>query len=113
MYVWSTLSAGYGSTGYGCQSLLVVSLIVFFFFPVPVRASKFGLARRVRPSRPASVRSFSTLKLNMVLTMVLSCFPLEMRLKDVGSRLFINRSLTLHVDHTRGSLTAMKCPEMK
>ena len=38
------------------------------YFPVPVRAGKFGLARRVRPSRPASACSFSTLRLNMVLT---------------------------------------------
>ena len=33
-------------------------------FPVPVRAREFGPARWVRPSRPASVCSFSTLKLN-------------------------------------------------
>ena len=39
-----------------------------FFSPVPVRAREFGLARRVRPSRPASASSFSTLRLNMVLT---------------------------------------------
>ena len=36
------------------------------FFPVPVRALEFGLARRVRPSRPASARSFSTLRLNLL-----------------------------------------------
>ena len=30
------------------------------FFSVPVRVLGFGLARRVRPSRPASARSFST-----------------------------------------------------
>ena len=29
------------------------------YFPVPVRAWEFGLAKRVRPSRPASARSFS------------------------------------------------------
>ena len=34
------------------------------FFPVPVRAREFGLARRVRPSRPASARSFCILGLN-------------------------------------------------
>ena len=37
-------------------------------FPVPVRAWEFGLARRVRPSRPASACSFSTLRRNRVLT---------------------------------------------
>ena len=36
--------------------------------PVPVRAWEFGLARRVRASRPASICSLSTLRLNMVLT---------------------------------------------
>ena len=36
-------------------------------FPVPVRASSFGLARQVRPSCSASSRSFSTPKLNLVL----------------------------------------------
>ena len=39
-----------------------------FYFPVPVCAWKFGLARQVRPSRPASACSFSTLRLNLVLT---------------------------------------------
>ena len=38
------------------------------FFPVPVRAWEFGLARRVRPSRPASACSFSKLGLDLVLT---------------------------------------------
>ena len=36
-------------------------------FPVPVRAREFGLARQVRPSRPASACSFSTPRLKMVL----------------------------------------------
>ena len=35
------------------------------YFSVPVRAQEFGLARQVRPSRPASARSFSILKLNL------------------------------------------------
>ena len=35
------------------------------YFPVPVRAWEFGLARRVRPSRPASACSFSALGLNL------------------------------------------------
>ena len=35
-------------------------------FPVPVRAWKFG--RRVQPSRPASACSFSTIRLNLVLS---------------------------------------------
>ena len=37
-------------------------------FPVSVCAWEFGLARRVRPSRPASASSFSTLRLGLVLT---------------------------------------------
>ena len=38
------------------------------YFRVPVCAWKFGLARRVRQSRPASACSFSMLRLNLVLT---------------------------------------------
>ena len=38
------------------------------YFPVPVRAREVGLARRVRPSRPTSACSFSTPRLNLVLT---------------------------------------------
>ena len=38
------------------------------YSPVPVRAREFGLTRRVRPSRPASACSFSTLRPNIVLT---------------------------------------------
>ena len=38
------------------------------YLPVPVRAEEFGLAGRVRPSRPASACSFSILRLNLVLT---------------------------------------------
>ena len=38
------------------------------YFPVPVCASESGLARWVRPSRPASACSFSTLRLDLVLT---------------------------------------------
>ena len=37
-------------------------------FPVPVPACESGLARRVRPSRPAPANLFSILRLNMVLT---------------------------------------------
>ena len=37
------------------------------YFPVRVRASEFDLARRVRPSRPASSCPLSTLRLNLVL----------------------------------------------
>ena len=36
--------------------------------PVSVSAWEYGLARRVQPSRPASVCSFSILRLNLVLT---------------------------------------------
>ena len=35
-------------------------------FPVLVRALEFGIARRVRPSRPASACSLSILRLNLV-----------------------------------------------
>ena len=38
------------------------------YSPVPVRAWEFGLARRVRRSRPASACSFFILRLNLVLT---------------------------------------------
>ena len=34
--------------------------------PVAARAREFGLARRVRPSRPALACSFSILRLNLV-----------------------------------------------
>ena len=37
-------------------------------FPVPVHALYFGLARRTRPACPARACSFSTLRLNTVLT---------------------------------------------
>ena len=38
------------------------------YFPVPVRAYTFGLARRVQSSHPASACSFSIVRLNLVLT---------------------------------------------
>ena len=38
------------------------------YFSVLVRAWEFGLARQVRPSRPASACSFYILRLNLVLT---------------------------------------------
>ena len=38
------------------------------YFPVPVRALVFGLARRVKSSRPASAFSFSIFRPNLVLT---------------------------------------------
>ena len=38
------------------------------YFPVPVRAWEFGLARQVWQSRPASACSLSILRLNLVLT---------------------------------------------
>ena len=37
-------------------------------FPAALRVWDFGLARRVRPSLPASVHSFPTLRLNLELT---------------------------------------------
>ena len=45
-----------------------------FFFPVPDRAREDGLTRQIRPSHPATVCSFSTPKLNLVL---LSFLPLS------------------------------------
>ena len=41
------------------------------FSPLPVRAGEFSFATRVRSSRPASPCSFSTLRLNLVLTHVI------------------------------------------
>ena len=44
-------------------------------FPVPVHfraRDEVGLARQVRSSRPTSARSFSTLRLNLVLTREIS-----------------------------------------
>ena len=38
------------------------------YVPVRVRALEFGLARRVRQSRPASACSFFILRLDLVLT---------------------------------------------
>ena len=38
------------------------------YFPVPVLAGEYSLARRVRPSSPTSGCLFSTLRLNLVLT---------------------------------------------
>ena len=51
----------------GLPTLLVVRLTGKIYIPVfaPLR---IGLARRVRPSRPASACSFSTLRLNLALT---------------------------------------------
>ena len=62
MYVWPAHSAEY------------------FYFLVPVRAGEFGLASKhilymVWPSRPASARSFSTLRPNLVIIHGSSCFP--------------------------------------
>ena len=53
------------------------------YFPVPVRAREFGLARRVRQSRPASACSISILRPNLVLTYWI---PLDFR---GGVHLFI------------------------
>ena len=43
------------------------------FFPVPVRACEFGLAR----GRPTSASSFSTLRLNLVLCQLTGLLPLS------------------------------------
>ena len=59
MYAWTSHIAEYRSTGEGCQSCS---------WSAEQRKQIFGLARRVRPSRPAVACSFSTLRLNLVLT---------------------------------------------
>ena len=66
--VRSSLIVKYGSTGCGYQSARGQLKRKNNIFPVPVRARNFGLDRRVWPSRPASVRFFSTLRLNLVVT---------------------------------------------
>ena len=59
----------YCSTIHDCQSCSwSAEQGIGFFSPVSVGARSFCLARRVRPSRPASARTFRTLKLNLVLT---------------------------------------------
>ena len=46
VHVWSALPAEYGSTGYGCQPCSgSAQTEKMFFFPVPVRAWKFGLQK--------------------------------------------------------------------
>ena len=56
-----------GIKRYGFQSCL--------WSTVSVLAAEFNLARRVQPSRPASARSFSTPRLNLVLVHGSSGFP--------------------------------------
>ena len=59
----------YASDGVRLPILLVVSLTgQNEYFPFPIRAWEFDLARRVRPSRPASACSLPTLSMNMMLT---------------------------------------------
>ena len=58
------------------------------YFSTLVRASELGLARRVRQSRPASACSFSTLRLNMVLT-----YRIPLAFRD-GAHLFILTACT-------------------
>ena len=76
-------------------------------FSVPVHAAwESGLAGRVRPSRPASARSFSTLRLNLVLTRGISADFHEgdhiytvnrywFRPKFIGSRYCMPMALTI------------------
>ena len=56
------------------------------FFPVPVRTRELGIARQVRPSRPASSCSSSTLRLNLVLAHGIPPAPRD------GMHLFIQSS---------------------
>ena len=64
-------STEYGSTGYGCQSCSWLAEQQKCFSLVPVCALLFGPARQVRPSRPSPCL-FSTLRLNLVLTLGMS-----------------------------------------
>ena len=64
MYVRSGLAAEYGSTGCGCQPCSWSAQQGKYIFSVPVHAWEYGLVRQVEPFRPASARSFSTLRLN-------------------------------------------------
>ena len=57
----------HGSIGYGCQSCSLPAEHGKWYFSVPVRGWEFGLARHVRLPRPASARSFSPIRLNLVL----------------------------------------------
>ena len=70
MYARSSLSAGYGSTGYGCQSFSWSAEQEKWTFLCPhiTPDNLFGLTKRVQPSRSALACSFSTLRLNPVLT---------------------------------------------
>ena len=49
------------------------------YFPVPVCAREFDLARRIQPSRPVLACPFSTLRLNLVLRGLINVFyfPLD------------------------------------
>ena len=64
--VWSSLIAEYGSTGYSCQSCSWSAEQGKRIFRCPRSCLKTDLARQVRPSRPVSSCSFSTLRLNLV-----------------------------------------------
>ena len=55
----------YGSTEYDCQGQLNRKPV---FCLLPVHAWKFGIARRIRPSRPASACPSSTVRQYMVLS---------------------------------------------
>ena len=67
MYVGSARSAKYGSAGYGCQPCSWSALYrKIYIFSVPIRAWEFSFARQVRPSRPASARSFFKLGLILI-----------------------------------------------
>ena len=68
----STFSIVCGSTGYmvanPARGQLNRDLCIFIYFFCPCSRLRINLARQVRPSGPASACSFSTLKLNVVLT---------------------------------------------
>ena len=72
-------------------------------FPFPLRAGEFGLARRVRPSRPASACSFSTLRLNLVLLLTIflpvsAAMSLCLNRHTISSQSRISRFTQLRTD---------------
>ena len=57
VYVLTSHIADWASTG-TVANYSQLNVDFFCFFPVPVGASEFGLARQARSSRPASARPF-------------------------------------------------------
>ena len=68
MYVWSAHSREYGWTRYGCHFWSWSDNTGKLCFPCPRSRLRNWFCGTSRPSRPASARSFSTLRLNLELT---------------------------------------------